>query len=95
MTARVTPGAFLITKDGVFPDASGAEVDAGLTVTKLPGPSGAAVLIGSREGTHFAIGTIVMGTGGANSRPTGGRPTWASTCSTPSWSSRRATATVS
>ena len=62
VTARVTPGAFLITKDGVFPDTSGAEVDAGLTVTKLPGPSGAAVLIGSREGTHFAIGTIVMGT---------------------------------
>lgn len=60
VAAMVTPGAFLITKDGVFPDTSGAEVDVGLRVTKLPGESGAAVLIGSREGTHFAIGTIVL-----------------------------------
>lgn len=60
VAAVVTPGAFLITKDGVFPDLTGAEVDAALTVTKLPGAAGAALLIGSREGTHFAIGTIVL-----------------------------------
>ena len=60
VAATVAPGAFLITKDGVFPDLAGAEVDAALTVTKLPGAAGAALLIGSREGTHFAIGTIVL-----------------------------------
>ncbi len=59
----VGPG-FLVTKDGVQTSAQSIDVKAQLTVTKLPGESGAAVLIGSWEGTHFAIGTIRM-TGGA------------------------------
>jgi hypothetical protein len=59
-----TAGSMLITKDGVSTSSGGATVDADLSVTKLPGAAGAAVLIGSRDGTHFAIGTIAMNAGG-------------------------------
>ena len=59
-----TAVGLVITKDGVTADAGTVSVDAGLTVTKLPGAEGAAVLIGSRDGTHFAIGTIRMSAGG-------------------------------
>jgi hypothetical protein len=60
-----TGPAFLVTKSGVETSATSVDVKTQLTVTKLPGESGAAVLIGSWEGTHFAIGTITM-TGGAD-----------------------------
>ena len=54
----VVPGGLVVTRDGVHADASDMMVDAGLAVTRLPGEQGAAVLIGSRDGTHFAIGEI-------------------------------------
>lgn len=59
-----TPGGMLITKDGVAVSGAAAALDADLTTTKLPGAEGAAVLIGSRDGTHFAIGTITLTAGG-------------------------------
>jgi len=74
VAAAATPAAFLITREGVFPETSGAEVDVALTVEKLPGESGAAVLIGSRNGTHFAIDTIVLSTA-ATIKPAGFSPT--------------------
>ena len=49
---------------------SAASIDADLTVMRLPGEEGAAVLIGSRDGTHFQIGTIRM-TAGATFDATG------------------------
>jgi hypothetical protein len=57
-------GGLLITKDGVSASAGSAALSADITVTKLANESGAAVLIGSRDGTHFAIGTIRMTAGG-------------------------------
>jgi hypothetical protein len=62
VAVSATAGGFLITKAGVFFAGSAAEVDAAVTVEKLPGAQGAAVLIGSRDGTHFSIGTIVLST---------------------------------
>jgi len=73
VTVLTTVGSFLfeldvqaggvglfITKDGVSVETASAELDAGLTATMLPGESGSAVLIGSRDGTHFAIDSIRM-----------------------------------
>ena len=59
-----TPGGVLITQEGVFAETQDAAIDATLTTTKLAGESGSAVLIGSRDGTHFAIGSIRLQVGG-------------------------------
>jgi hypothetical protein len=60
----VTPGGMLITADGIDVSSSGSRIDVDLSLTSLPGESGAALLLGSRDGTHFAIGTIRMAAGG-------------------------------
>ena len=57
-------GGLLITRTASSASAGSAALSARLTVTKLANESGAAVLIGSRDGTHFAIGTIRMTVGG-------------------------------
>lgn len=65
LDVAATTDGLLITEAGVFAETQDAEVDATLTVTKLAGESGAGVLIGSRDGTHFAVGSIRMQAGGA------------------------------
>ena len=61
--AGIAPVTFLVTRQGAFPDTADAQGDAKVTVQRLPGQAGAAVLIGSRDGTHFAIETISMQAG--------------------------------